>query len=353
MTDIWILGAAGRSGRAIAADLARRQASVVLVGRDRAKLGAVAETVGGSARIVVAGSLEAITSELRGAGTVAVMNTIGPFVHTALPIIRACAAGSGYVDISNELAAVIDVLALADEAARSDRRLVAGAGYGVLATESIVLKLCEGRAPAARVRVDTAPFVDSGGGVIGPTLAATIVESFPAGGRRYEGGRLVRAGVGGERQALTAPDGTPVGTGLFPSGDLEAARRASGAPSAISASIMAPSAPLARALMPAASALFSWAPARSFATRRIGAIKIAPHQGPGKPSWSHARVNWADGDAREGWLRAGDAADFTAAAAAAVAFRVARGEGRPGAYTPGALYGPELAVEAGGAFVLS
>jgi hypothetical protein len=42
--------------------------------------------------------------------------------------------------------------------------------------------------------------------------------------------------------------------------------------------------------------------------------------------------------------------DFTVAAAAEVAARLARGEGRPGAYTPGALFGPDLAEAAGGAF---
>jgi hypothetical protein len=139
---------------------------------------------------------------------------------------------------------------------------------------------------------------------------------------------------------------------VFPSGDLVAARRGSGAPSAVSASIMAPSAPLVRALMPAVTALFSWRPARDFARRRLAAVKIPPAQGPAKPSWSHARVEWEGGEVREGWLRAGDAMAFTAAAAAAVAVRIARGEGPPGAHTPAALYGTELAIDAGGAFHL-
>ncbi len=322
----------------------------MLVGRDVAKLHDLAAEIGGAPRIVVAGPLEAITAELARSGPVVVMNTIGPFVRTALPIARACAAGSGYVDISNELSAVIDVLGLDDEAVASSRRLVAGAGYGVLATESIVLKLCEGRPAAVRVRTDTAPFVDSPGH-IGPTLAATIVEAFPAGGLRYERGRLARASPGGEREQLTAPDGSTISTGLFPSGDLEAARRASGAPSAVSASTMAPAAPMVRALMPAVSALFAWQPLRAFATRRLAAVRVGPATGSPRPSWSHARVEWADGEVREGWLRAGDGMDFTARAAAEVCLRLAHGEGRPGAYMPGALFGPELAVAAGGAFV--
>jgi hypothetical protein len=43
---------------------------------------------------------------------------------------------------------------------------------------------------------------------------------------------------------------------------------------------------------------------------------------------------------------------FTAAAAADVVLRLARDEGCPGAYTPGALFGPDLAIRAGGELLL-
>ncbi|MFC7660599.1 hypothetical protein ACFQ34_04880 [Pseudonocardia benzenivorans] len=53
----------------------------------------------------------------------------------------------------------------------------------------------------------------------------------------------------------------------------------------------------------------------------------------------------------EGWLRAQDGMDFTAAAAAAAALHLAAGDARPGAFTPAALFGPRLAEEAGGTFL--
>lgn len=71
-----------------------------------------------------------------------------------------------------------------------------------------------------------------------------------------------------------------------------------------------------------------------------------------KVSWAHARVEWPDGTARDGWLQTGDAMDFTSQVGAQVALALLRGEGRPGAYTPGALLGSQLAVRAGGTFVL-
>jgi hypothetical protein len=58
-------------------------------------------------------------------------------------------------------------------------------------------------------------------------------------------------------------------------------------------------------------------------------------------------VTWPDGTSREGWLRAGDGMDYSASVAA----RLARGEGKPGAYTPAAVFGPDLATAAGGGFV--
>lgn len=56
--------------------------------------------------------------------------------------------------------------------------------------------------------------------------------------------------------------------------------------------------------------------------------------------------------ADDGWFRRGDGTDFTASVAADVTRRLLRGEGRPGAHTPGALFGPELAEAVGGEFIL-
>ena len=44
--------------------------------------------------------------------------------------------------------------------------------------------------------------------------------------------------------------------------------------------------------------------------------------------------------------------EFTVNVAAQVVSRLARGEGRPGAFTPGALFGPGLAESAGGEFIV-
>jgi short subunit dehydrogenase-like uncharacterized protein len=351
MVDVWILGAAGRVGGAVASDLAAAGASVVLVGRNGASLKALADRIGGRSRIVTSTSFEGLEAELANAGPIVVANLIGPFSETAIPTAMATAPGSSYLDLSNELPAMTGILKLDQIAVATNRCFVSGAGWGVLAAEAAVLKLCKDRPPAIRVRIDVAPFIDAPG-LLGLTVAATVVDAIPVGTTIYDSGMLVRTGIGSHREILTAPDGSKIGTGAVATGDLEAARRASGAPFAIAASTMAPSAPMVRAMMPLVTALFGFKGVREFVKKRVANINVPPAKGPPKPSWAHARVEWDDGTVAEVWLKAGEGMAFTAKIAAEVALRLSRNEGRPGAFTPGALFGAELAETAGAEFFI-
>jgi hypothetical protein len=202
------------------------------------------------------------------------------------------------------------------------------------------------------VRVDAVPYIAGGGVLLGEALAASLVDALAAGGRRYQEGRLVRAPAGGDVEALTLPDGAQVVTGGAPSGDLEAARRASGAPFVVAGSSEIPSTPLTRVVLPILSALVSWRPMRNLAVRQLAQVR-APEAKHGRShSWGHARVEWPDGVVREGWLRTDDGMSFTARVAAEVTARLARGGQRAGAYTPGALFGFELAEQAGAQLLL-
>lgn len=211
----------------------------------------------------------------------------------------------------------------------------------------MVLDRCENKLGAERVRVAAMPFVDAPG-LLGPTLAATLLDGIHNGFSRYEQGKLVSVGAGLDYEELTLPDGSKAKTAAVPVGDLEAARRASQAPFVVSASSMAPHGIAVCSAMPLVQALMSIGAVREFAKRRLAAVEVKPHIGPPKPSWARARIQWKNGTAREGFLRAGDAMDFTVNVATEVASRLAKGEGKPGAYTPGGLFGAGLAVECGG-----
>lgn len=356
VTEVWILGGTGRSGRAIATQLRNRGIRPVLVGRDAGRLAAAAE----GDRTVVVVSVDAMAAEIRRQQPTVVINTVGPFTTTAPPLIRACLPSSHYLDLANDLSAVSTTLSVGEAAAAAGCTVVTGAGFGVTATESVVVKLCEGRPAPERVRVDMVPSVASAEGVVGEALAATILDGIPGveGGGRFQGrsyrnGRLVPAAIGGDATRLTLPDGATVTTAAVPLGELMAAQRASGAPNVVSASSEAPSGPVVRAIMPLVMGLLAIGPVREFGKRRLAAVATKAKPMPREHSWGHAVLRWADGTTREGWLRVGAAQDFTGAVPAEVAYRLLKGEGRPGAYTPAALFGPSLAEACGGEYRLA
>jgi short subunit dehydrogenase-like uncharacterized protein len=359
-TEVWILGGTGRSARAIAAELVSRGIAPVLVGRDAARLTEAAARAGAAGnRTVAADSVEAMAAEIRRQQPAVVINTIGPFTATAPPVVGACLEGSHYVDLANDVAAVSALLGMDGAAAAAGRTLVTGGGFGVTATESVVVKLCEGRPAPARVRVDMVPSLEMEAGTIGEALAGTILEGLPGvegggryQGRRYAGGRLGPARIGGDAVRLTLPDGSVVTTAGMPLGELIAAQRASGAPAVIAASSEGPSSPLVRSVLPLVTAPLAIAPVRAFAIRRLAGVKIKARPQPRAHSWGHARVEWADGTVREGWLRVGEAQAYTGAVPAEVARRLLAGEGRPGAWTPAALFGSSLAQACGGEYLI-
>ena len=352
MNEIWILGATGRTGRAVAAKLADEQLSPVLAGRDAARLNELARNLGGNARFVVAASVEEAIAQIARDAPAVVFNTIGPFAQTALPIARACLPQTHYVDVSNELSATAAILDLNERAVAAGRTLVSGAGFGVLGTESVVTKLCENRPPPKRVRVDAMASLDVEPGTIGAALAATIVEIISSGGRQVRHRRLVRSRAGAAPAQQITPDGEKIRTASGASAELLAAWRASDAEFVVAASSLAPTGIAARLVLPTVSALFGIPRFGDFATNAIARIPLKAQERLRPDSWAHARVQWSGGKTREGWLRAGEAMEFTASVAAEIVSRLARGEGKPGAYTPGALCGPELAEVAGGAFIL-
>jgi short subunit dehydrogenase-like uncharacterized protein len=345
--EIWILGALGRTGRGITADLAARGLPVVLVGRDRERL----ERAAGGARVVVADGAEAMAAEIRRQGPAVVVNTIGGYAGSAVTIARACLPGGHYIDLAADLVSVPRLLDLHEEALAGGSTFVTGAGFGVLATEAVVVKLCEGRPAPSAVRVDALASYASEGGQVGTAFAASIVDVLTTGGRTYRNGRLVPARLGADPQTLVLPGGETAKSASVPSGELVAAQRASGAPSVVATSALAPASPAVRAVLPLLGRVLSVPVVRRFAVRRLAGITTKAAPRPREHSWGHAVVTWPDGTTREGWLRAGDAMDFTTAVAAEIAARLARGEGKPGAHTPTPAVGADVAEAAGGTFL--
>jgi short subunit dehydrogenase-like uncharacterized protein len=347
--EIWVLGATGRVGRPAVERLQQAGLEVVVVGRDRERLARVSP----DARAVT-GSLDEVCARLTTEAPAVVVNTVGPFVTTAPQVARACPPGTHYVDVANELRVFELLHGMDREAAATGRTLVSGAGFGVLATEGILLHLLADEETPSRVRIDAIASVATEPGALGEALASTMVQMLRDGGREVRQGRIVRARAGRAAERLTTPDGDVVTTASLASGELFATWQASGAPSVIGASSLVPANPAVRAALPAVGRVLRAPGLAGFATRRLARITMTTtRERPRRHSWGRARVEWPSGRVREGWLRTGEGMTFTVGAITEVVQRLAKGEGRPGAFTPARLFGPEVALAAGGEFVVT
>ncbi|OIK24698.1 saccharopine dehydrogenase NADP-binding domain-containing protein [Streptomyces malaysiense] len=351
--EIWILGATGRIGRAVAVRLAARGADIALIGRSHESLREVAAAAGRpGAHLVATDSVECMAAEITSRRPAVVVNALGGYAETAVGIARACMPGGHYVDLAADLVAVPRLLGLHRQAADVASTLITGAGFGVLATEAVVVKLCEGRPTPNRVRVDALASVATEAGTMGAAFAATVVDVITSGGRRIENGRMVKTRLGSDVRSHALPDGQTAKSAGAPSGELLAARRASDAPNVTVTSGLAPTSPFARAVLPLFAALLSIPPMRRAAVRRMAKAPITAAPRPRTHSWGHAVVTWPDGSRREGWLRADDGMDYTADVITETAIRLADGQAPFGAYTPAAAFGPDLATAAAGTFLL-
>ena len=314
-SDVLLLGAAGSSGRLIAAELAARGLSLRLAGRHLGPLGDLARvlTADGAAtevRTVDVGDAASLAEAISGAGVV--LSTVGPFARRAGPVIDAClATGVSYVDIANEWPAVRGLLDRDEQARAHHVALVTGAGFGPAATETLVLRLVGqmGMVPT-RVRVAAAAGVSHHSDGVRETFEESLSQGVAI---TYRDDQMVHEALGSGATVL-AFGGTQRQMLPGPVGDLETARLASGAANVV-AYIANPTAPSS------GTDSYTWAEA------------VAP-----------------DGQTVTAELHTGEGVRATAAIAAETTRRVLAGVA-PGAWTPGQLFGAALVTDATGAQV--
>lgn len=104
MKKLMIYGAAGYTGRMAATNARAAGVDVVVAGRakDETKLAALAAEIGAEYRLFAVDDLPAVQAAFGDVGVL--LNTAGPFMRTAEPLMRACiASGVHYLDIAAEL----------------------------------------------------------------------------------------------------------------------------------------------------------------------------------------------------------------------------------------------------------
>src|SRR5260370_6687242 len=106
---VTVFGAYGHTGRFVVSELRKRRFTLILSGRDAAKLKEAGKAHPGSE--VRVGTVDDSASLDRAlSGAVAVINCAGPFIDTAVPVIDAALRASiHYLDVAAEQAAVLTV----------------------------------------------------------------------------------------------------------------------------------------------------------------------------------------------------------------------------------------------------
>ena len=310
----WMLyGAAGYTGALIAQHAAERGHRPVLAGRTAPAIIALAERLDLPHRAVALDDPAALDAAL--AGVDLVLNAAGPFLHTAAPLAEAClAAGVHYIDIGNELQVFLTLYDLDQRARRAGVAIIPGAGFGVVATNCLARYVSDAVGGAEQLEVATR----AASAQPGPGGAASMRENIPYGGWIRRAGRLHPHPLGSGATTITFPGG-PCRIRPVPTGDLEAAFQATGAPD-----IIAYSAELDPAADPRASDPQAAGPQ---AHRSFG--------------W--ARATGPGGASAQAWLQTGDSYAFTAAASIRAVEETLTRSPR-GALTPATAFGAGFAL---------
>ncbi len=150
-----IYGATGAVGRRLAEIAALHGMSVVVAGRRRAELEALAAPLGAEVRVA---ALDRIATVLDGISTVA--SCVGPYTHFGAPVLDAAiSAGAHYLDLTGEPRYVATLLDRYDQQARrAGVTIVPSAGLGLcsgLAAKSAVAAL---RGPVTGITIGYLPW---------------------------------------------------------------------------------------------------------------------------------------------------------------------------------------------------
>lgn len=351
-STIAILGASGLVGRAIIGELgASEERSLVFVGRDQARLSAAAAGAASAVTVAVGEDRDWAAILDRVPRPDLVLNLVGPSTETAPPVLDWCLRnGAHYCDVANELDAFGHILGRDDAAQLAGVSVVTGAGFGVVATEALVLALRGDRPPASSARVAAMP------GMVtkGRNVAASAVEVLAAGGRAYRDGVLTRIRPGSAYWRVPTPSGGTIGGLGVAVGDLESTRRASGAGDVDAFTAEIPANAVVRAVLPALAKAVRFGPIRRAVEYVVG---LTDSPGPASKdddyvSLSYAQLDWANGESRAGWLKMGDGYEFSGKVGAAVVLAQLAGAVPPGVHTPASVLGPDLALGAGARFVV-
>jgi len=322
MQENWMIyGAGGYTGSLIALRAVECGHRPVIAGRSAPAITALADRLGLPHRILDLGDPVALQQALGDVDLV--LNAAGPFLHSAVPLAKAClSAGVYYLDISNELQVFRGLYELDEEAKQVGVSIIPGVGFGVVATNCLARYVSELVGGANQLEV--ASRVASA--QPGPGAAVTMQENLPYGGWIRVGGQLVSKEFFTGVTTIGFPDG-PCEAMPVPTGDLEAAFHATGASDVVAYAVSPPARDVTgpddeEEALPSTYRSFGW-----------------------------ARATASDGSSAEAWLQTGDSYVFTPAASIRAVEETLAGS-KSGALSPAVAFGVDFAFTVQGATLI-
>jgi short subunit dehydrogenase-like uncharacterized protein len=218
--EVVIYGASGYTGKLIAAELSSRGVPIVLAGRSRSKLEAVAAGLGPDATVgVVAVALDDSTGlrELIEPAAV-VIACAGPFTLHGAPVIETAArSGTHYLDTTGEQPFIRDSFdRWGGIAADSGAALVSGFGFDYVPGDMLAALTADG---LGRIEELTIAYHVENLGVTRGTALSTL-EMIKGGDVEWRNGRYERSSLKAGRGRFSFPQ--PIGdqrVGRYPSGE--------------------------------------------------------------------------------------------------------------------------------------
>jgi short subunit dehydrogenase-like uncharacterized protein len=206
----------------------------VLAGRNAPAVTALAERLGLPHRVLDLEDPVALQAALGDVDLV--LNAAGPFLHTAAPLAKACLQRREPITSTSATSCRCSCpLRPRRGGQRVGVSIIPGVGFGVVATNCLARYVSEQVGGARQLEV--ASRVASA--QPGPGAAATMQENLPYGGWIRQGGQLVPKEFFTGVTTIGFPDG-PCQAMPVPTGDLEAAFHATGAPDVVAYAVSPP-----------------------------------------------------------------------------------------------------------------
>lgn len=346
--SVLLYGANGYTGVLIAKYAAQFGVQPILAGRREEAIKPLANELNLAYKIIDINNAAQLKEALQGIKVV--IHAAGPFADTAKQMIEACLqTGTHYLDINGDIS-VFETIKRYDAAAKEKNiMLLPGAGFDVVPTDCMALRLKNKLPDATHLKLAFA----SVGGSISHGTAMTMVSKLGEGGAARENGKIVRQALGKEGMWVDFGEKKPASRqgGLFvmsiPWGDVSTAYSTTGIPNIQTFTAIKPGIYRMMKLQGA----FNWLLRMGWVKNMIQKkIKSRP-AGPSDEMRSNAKsfvwgeVRNAIGEVVSDHFTCADGYTLTAYSCLIIAKKVLEGNYKPGYQTPAACYGEGLVKE--------